>query len=752
MEQEKFETLEVYDDELGYKMKKIVRKKKYDNSISSIFIIIILIVFIVSIIVLRYYFKSIQPKNIEKEKKNVIFLVQDISSTMKEAYKKIEVKRSEVNIDSFLDFIEFYSYFDRIDIYTILLGTKSGQLYDSFSLLEEIKSIEKNDIKKRVDEYWKESKYNIYSNPDKIIKDKLLSYNINIDEFLNQIDFKKKQVLSYYLNKDDEDDLNNKLYQNLKEQNKNIKEYPFYKFWHWFDEKYKFQFPDELFIDDIKIDILELIIQEKIYLKNHINLERHSLKNIYNLANSIKGKITKNEQDYFNFKNIMSIFQDFLYGESNFTKDLDKIKDIIIPLKNNYKNKIIILITNGNSFTGTDRKILEQIKEKTDCKVIVFYISSNKIENSNKLFIRAPKGLNKNEKELFKSCSSFESSSFLLNHLKEKNITLENEINSNEGIKLFFQANDKKLMNNFINAINDFFDGTYDFLLNIIGNIELKTYLNNSIDNFKPKDQIYETCYAYASATAIHLSLISREGEEAQLRHPFEVIKNDLISKYGYHGANTEDLLKVELKRYKLKYKEVNESEARMAIKNKYLCVTSFRDKNIISRKYKKFFRDHPKGILTKEELNKIEVGKTTDDNKNFGHAVVLVGASGPLKFLNSWGENWGDSGFFKIDNSKIFKTMKFYKIYWDQADLNLNEIEKNKKARKDLSINYFKNYDKIKDLYNDKSKCELCGQESNNYEFKGTLKKVKCPKCHRSFEPKEAKLKSKIYYDLLIL
>ena len=28
MEQEKFETLEVYDDYLGYKMKKIVRKKK----------------------------------------------------------------------------------------------------------------------------------------------------------------------------------------------------------------------------------------------------------------------------------------------------------------------------------------------------------------------------------------------------------------------------------------------------------------------------------------------------------------------------------------------------------------------------------------------------------------------------------------------------------------------------------------------------------------------------------------------------
>ena len=745
-EHEEFEMLEIKNENHNLK-----NKKKQNKSTIKYVITLIIIICLVFLLILSNK-PSPEAKNIEKEKKNLIFLVQDISSSMEEAYKKILVEKSEVNIDSFLLFIEFYSYFNRLDIYTILQGAKSGNLYDSFSLLEEIKSIEKSEIKKRLNEYWKEDIYNTFSDPDKYIKDKLFFYDINIDNFLKQIEFKKKQVLAYYL-RENEDKLIDRLYNNLEEQNKNVKEYPFYEFWHWFDKSYKFNFPEELFIDKIQSDIIESIVKDKIHLKNHENIDKHSLKNIYNLLKSIKDKMTIKANDYLNFKNLMSIFKKYLYGDTKLKDALNKIKDIMIPIQNNYKRKIIILITDGKSFTKTERKLIEEIKQKTKSIVVVFYISSKQIENSNKIFINSPKGLNKNENELFKSCSSFESSSnLLLLHLKEKNITIENEINSKEGIKLFFQANDKILMNNLINAINDIFSGSYDFLLNNIGNIELKTYLNNSIDNFGPKSQILSTCYAYASATAIHLTLINREGAEAQLKYPFEEIKNNFINRHGYtgfHGDNIEDLFNPELKKYNLKFKEVDESKARDAIRNKLLCVVTFFDKNIINRKYNKFFKENPKGILTKEKLDKIVVNKANDDNENFGHAVVLIGASGPLKLLNSYGENWGDGGFFRIDKSNVFKEMHYYVIYWDQT--NLNDIEKNKIAQKDLSIDYFKNYDKIKELYKDKSKCKLCGKKSFNYEFKGTLKKVECPKCHKFFEPKDEKLKTKIYYDYLI-
>ena len=291
-------------------------------------------------------------------------MVQDISSSMEKAYKKISIKKNEVNIDSFLEFIEFYSYFNRLDIYTIVQGTKSGNLYDSYSLLEEINSIEKSDLKKRLDNYWKEDIYNKYSNPDKLIKDKLSIFGIDLDHFLKQIDFNKKQVLAYYLD-DNEDNLDTKLYQNLKEQNKNIKDYPSYKFWKkWFETEYKFVFPDELFIDKIERDILEVLVTEKIRLKNQENIERHSLKNVYNLLKSIKDKITINENNILNFQNIIPIFKNYLFGDANFPDVCNTIKDIMIPIKNNYKNKIIILMTDGKSFTKTDREIIEEIKQK----------------------------------------------------------------------------------------------------------------------------------------------------------------------------------------------------------------------------------------------------------------------------------------------------------------------------------------------------------------------------------------------------
>ena len=43
------------------------------------------------------------------------------------------------------------------------------------------------------------------------------------------------------------------------------------------------------------------------------------------------------------------------------------------------------------------------------------------------------------------------------------------------------------------------------------------------------------------------------------------------------------------------------------------------------------------------------------------GHAVVLISAKdGYLRFLNSWGENFGDHGFFSIDNPSTLRNMEF--------------------------------------------------------------------------------------------
>ena len=40
------------------------------------------------------------------------------------------------------------------------------------------------------------------------------------------------------------------------------------------------------------------------------------------------------------------------------------------------------------------------------------------------------------------------------------------------------------------------------------------------------------------------------------------------------------------------------------------------------------------------------------------------------MKFLNSWGADWGDGGMFSIKNEKVLTNMEFYDIFWLEDDL----------------------------------------------------------------------------------
>lgn len=52
------------------------------------------------------------------------------------------------------------------------------------------------------------------------------------------------------------------------------------------------------------------------------------------------------------------------------------------------------------------------------------------------------------------------------------------------------------------------------------------------------------------------------------------------------------------------------------------------------------------------------------------GHAVVLIRYdASSLGVMNSWGEDWADGGFFKIENADTLNLI-FYDIYFLETGL----------------------------------------------------------------------------------
>ena len=123
--------------------------------------------------------------------------------------------------------------------------------------------------------------------------------------------------------------------------------------------------------------------------------------------------------------------------------------------------------------------------------------------------------------------------------------------------------------------------------------------------------------------------------------------------------------------------------------------------------------------------------GPTT---KPGGHAVVLIRCDPDcLTFMNSWGTEFADEGFFRVEDQSVLNDMKFYDVYWTLDDLTSGEkraykIEGTKKAKEVLE-----KFPSLKDVI---YKCPKCKRDSKVVEYYGNLLEAECPKCHKSFEP----------------
>ncbi|XP_067024616.1 uncharacterized protein [Acropora muricata] len=269
-----------------------------------------------------------------------------------------------------------------------------------------------------------------------------------------------------------------------------------------------------------------------------------------------------------------------------------------------------------------------------------------------------------------------------------------------------------------------------DLLSDLLASVNLDLYINYLNDNFEAKRQHGATSYANAAAAVMHLAMKRIIGRDGGYPDFFELRKK-LIAKYGEHGASTNKVLQEICPEYRLQCQTVDAIGAMEAISAKRPVVVTFHLTGAQWDQFVKFYDENPRGILTRSYLD----SKPFSTSGAGGHAVVLTSYDADsLRLMNSWGDDWADQGFFRVQNSDVLG-LKFFDVFWTLDNLS----EKEKKAYEQHGAEVAgKLIKSLKGIQVVKYKCPLCAVESKVVDFTGHMLKAKCPACGGTFNANE--------------
>jgi len=251
---------------------------------------------------------------------------------------------------------------------------------------------------------------------------------------------------------------------------------------------------------------------------------------------------------------------------------------------------------------------------------------------------------------------------------------------------MFFQINHPDIINEVCDLAKDCVC-SQDTLADILSSVSLDIYINKANEGFPSHRQTGGTCYAVASASVVHLAtkrIVGREGG-----YPgFFKIRDELISMHGTEGAVVGEVLKEVCPKYRLQYQKTEEGSALKAVVEKRPVIARFCLSDAEWRAFSEFYDRNPRGILRKSDLGYSTRPRGTELS---GHAVVLTSFnSESLRFMNSWGSDWADGGFFKVQNAAVLG-LTFYDVFWYEEDLLPSEKEAYRRDGADVSAKLMK-------------------------------------------------------------
>ncbi|KAL4796084.1 hypothetical protein BDV19DRAFT_378339 [Aspergillus venezuelensis] len=428
---------------------------------------------------------------------------------------------------------------------------------------------------------------------------------------------------------------------------------------------------------------------------------------------------------------LSSTIEEFMYGD---TPMCDALSRSLAAFRRstNVNDRILVLLSGGWSTDGEPDRIVSDLRSQ-NVKIAGVYFTNDEKDPQRRLYDRPESSRRRGQCTLFNMSSKIPST----NHPIPVLGSIGWQIPSSGEAALYSSVCTSTAIDEFCSLLVSAHLGYADALLEMIGRVRLDEIISkkhNSTCN-NPSDQGEQpSCYAHAIAAVIHMTLvILREFPPAE------------------NGGPTEALMKEVVGWYRLCYRVVDETGARQAILHRRPVVATFCLSNPQWEKFYRYFDDPlTRGsIFINAAMESCHRGLPGN-----GHAVILY-ACDPhsLSFLNSWGNEWGRNGSFRVQSPAVLETdyeghgivapMSFYEVYWLESELTQSERAAYDEQVDEKIRGYTASYPTLLEL---EATCPLCKQISIISDFTGNAREATCPVCSVSFVPQPGNLIQALY------
>ena len=481
------------------------------------------------------------------------------------------------------------------------------------------------------------------------------------------------------------------------------------------------------------------LLEEK---KKTVGVTLDSIFNVQEASDVLHGYVDEKELTRERSLELLQSVEPYIYGTTPLYQAIEKAIQLFEKKASNFHSaqKLLFIVSDGDA---TDENVSDParkdraVSKLTTAGVTVvscFITNSSQIEPK-RLFSKMKPDWDRGAKFLFSLSSKVSTQSLPRTMFVKRDWTID--ITNNE-THLFLQVNHPEHLREGCEVARNVVC-CKDALSDMLASVNLDVYINQQVKDYKAKrEQEGDTCYAEAAATVLHLSMTRIRGREGGCPD-FYTLRDEIVKEFdpgnSPDGVSTIRVLEKMCPKYRLRCKPVDHKGAMEAVTSSRPVVATFRLTEKEWDSFEDFYESNPKGILTKKE---IDITARPSETPDFGHAVVLTSFDSEcLRLLNSWGEDWGDIGFFRVQKTDVLR-LEFIDVYWTEDDLK--EEEKT----------YFKTFGSINagilmellpSLKDAEYTCPIaeCSKKSPVVDFTGTLSQVKCPKCGKEFSTNNA-------------